>query len=339
MKAIVLSKTGGPELLVPTELKEPLPGRGEVCVKIVCAGINYAEILSRKGLYGWAGKRPYVLGMEASGVIDSMGKGVGKFKIGQKVIVGTKSGTYAEKIVVPNEHISPILERYTMEENASFLVNYMTAWVLLVKMAKIAPGDKVLITAAAGGVGTAAVQIASCYGCKVYGMAGSEEKIKLIKSLGAQEGYNYRNQDCFKHLIEDTGGVDVVLEMVGGEVFKKSLNVTNPFGRVVVGGFASLDLKKWNPLSWIKTWQDIPRVKVGDLAKKSIAVMSSHLGYLLEEEPQQMGDILGDLKDFVLKHNIKPVVGKIFQFEEASAAHMHIESRQSVGKVLLKMED
>ena len=114
------------------------------------------------------------------------------------------------------------------------------------------------------------------------------------------------------------------------------MDIVNPFGRVVVAGFASLDLNKWNPLSWIKTWQDIPRVKVGDLARKSIAVMSSHLGYLLEEEPQQMEDILRDLKEFILKHNIKPIIGKVFQFEDASLAHRHIESRQSVGKVLLK---
>ena len=143
--------------------------------------------------------------------------------------------------------------------------------------------------------------------------------------------------ECFKELIKDTGGVDIVLEMVGGEVFKKGLDVLNPFGRIVVTGFASLDLKKWNPLSWIKIWRDIPRVDVGKLAKKSIAVMSSHVGYLLEEEPDEMDIILSDLKDFVKKHDIKPVIGKIFPFDEASEAHRYIESRKSFGKVLLRM--
>ena len=337
MKAIVLNKIGGPELLVATDVKEPKPENGEVTIKTEYVGINYAEILSRKGLYGWAGKRPYILGMEASGVVNELGAGVSKFHVGQKVMVGTKNGTYAEKIVVPQECVAPILENYTMEENAAFLVNYMTAWVSLVKMAKINPGDKVLITAAAGGVGTAAVQIASRYGCSVYAMAGSEEKITLIKSLGASDGYNYRDTDCFKLLLEDTGGVDVVLEMVGGQVFKKSLDVVNPFGRVVIAGFASLDLKKWNPVSWIKTWRDIPRVKVGDLAKKSIAVMSSHLGYLLEEEPEQMEDILNDLKKFIEQHHIKPIIGKVFSFNDAPEAHKYIESRKSFGKALLKI--
>ncbi|GJM17267.1 MAG: NAD(P)H quinone oxidoreductase [Thermodesulfobacteriota bacterium] len=337
MKAIVLNKTGGPELLVTTDVKQPKAERGEVGIEIEYIGINYAEILSRKGLYGWAGKRPYILGMEASGVINELGEEVSKFHIGQKVIVGTKNGTYAEKIVVPQECVSPILENYTMEENAAFLVNYMTAWVSLVKMAKISPGDKILITAAAGGVGTAAVQIATRYGCSVYGMAGSEEKIDLIKSLGASDGYNYRDKDCFRSLLEDTGGIDVVLEMVGGQVYKSSLDIVNPFGRVVVAGFASLDLKKWNPVSWIKTWRDIPRVKVGDLAKESIAVMSSHLGYLLEEEPAQMEDILNDLKKFIEKHQIKPIIGKVFSFNDAPEAHKYIESRKSFGKVLLKI--
>ncbi len=337
MKAIVLSKSGGPGVLAPTEVKEPKAGKGEVRIKIEFAGINYAEILSRKGLYGWALKRPYILGMEASGTIDELGSGINNLEVGQKVMVGTKCGTYAEKIVVPAQRVSAVLENYSMEESASFLVNYMTAWVSLVKMAKISPGDKVLITAAAGGVGTAAVQIASCFGCRVYGMAGSEEKIELIKSYGAASGYNYRDPNCFIDLLGDTGGVDVVLEMVGGAVYKKSVDVINPFGRIVVAGFASLDLKKWNPLSWIQTWRDIPRVNVGKLAQKSVAVMSSHLGYLLEEEPEQMEYILGDLKDFVKKHNIKPVIGKVFPFKEASRAHRFIESRQSYGKVLLKI--
>ncbi len=337
MKAIVLSKTGGPEILVPIEVKEPKPGKAEVRIKIDYAGINYAEILSRKGLYGWALKRPYILGMEASGTIDEVGSGVSNLKVGQKVMVGTKCGTYAEKIVVPGDRAVPVLDNYSMEESASFLVNYMTAWVCLVKMAKISPEDSVLITAAAGGVGTAAVQIASRMGCKVYGMAGSEEKIELIKSYGALSGYNYRDPNCFMDLVGDTGGVDVVLEMVGGSVFKKSLDVLNPFGRLVVAGFASLDLNKWNPLSWIQTWRDIPRVNVGRLAQKSVAVMSSHLGYLLEEEPKQMEYILSDLKDFVKKHDIKPLIGKVFPFEEASQAHNYIESRKSYGKVLLKI--
>ena len=339
MKAIVLDKTGGPEVLAPSEIKEPVPGPGEVRVKVHYAGINYAEILSRKGLYGWAPERPYILGMEASGVIEELGEDVDASRLGQMVMVGAKTGAYAEKVVVPeNQAVAPP-EGYTMEESAGYLVNYMTAWVALFKMAKAEPGEKVLITAAAGGVGTAAVQLASAMGCEVYGMAGSEEKVDYIKSQGAKDAFNYRSSDCFKELVSKSGGVDVVLETVGGDVFKKSFNSLNTFGRIVVAGFAGLDLKKWNPYSWYKTWRDIPRADIRKMSQKSLALMSTHIGFLVEKEHGIVEAVYGELSDFTQKHGIKPLIGRVFSFEDAADAHRYIESRNSKGKVLLKLSD
>ncbi|MFI5322319.1 MAG: zinc-binding alcohol dehydrogenase family protein [Thermodesulfobacteriota bacterium] len=338
MKAIVLRKNGGPRVLGVEEVKEPLPGKGEVVVSVSFAGVNYAEILSRKGIYGWAPKKPYIPGMECSGVIEKVGEGVDPLRIGETVMVGTKYGSYAEKIVVPARNAVPAIDGFTMEESASFLVNYMTAWVALFKMAKARSGEKVLVTAAAGGVGTAAIQLASRSSCEVYGMAGSLEKVELIKSLGAAGGFNYRERECFTRLIEATGGVDVVIEMVGGEVFRRSLDSLNPFGRMVITGFASLDLKRWSPLSWLKTWKDIPRVDAGTMAQRSIAVMSSHLGYLLDREPDRMTDIYEELRGFVTEHGIEPVVSRVFELEEAGSAHEYVESRKSFGKVLLKVD-
>lgn len=339
MKAVVLTKTGEPEVLLVTNINEPAPGPGEVRVRIHYAGINYAEILSRKGLYGWAPKRPYILGMEASGLIDELGEGVDAALLGQSVMVGAKTGAYAEKIVIPTNQAIPSPESFSMEESAAFLVNYLTAWVSLFTMAKTQPGDKVLITAAAGGVGTAAVQLCSALGCRVYGMAGSEGKMDFIKSLGAKDAFNYSSPDCFEDLLSQTNGVDVALETVGGDVFKRSLNSLNPFGRIVVAGFASLNLKKWNPYSWYKTWRDIPGADIRVMSQKSVSVMSCHLGYLMEEEPEKMESIYVELKDFVLRHGIKPVIGKVFILGEAPRAHRHIESRKSVGKVLLRLTD
>jgi NADPH:quinone reductase len=339
MKAIVLTKTGGPDVLRVSEVSEPVPGAGEVRVRVQYAGINYAEILSRKGLYGWAPKRPYTLGMEASGVIEKLGVGVDASRLGQEVMVGTKTGAYAEKIVVPENQAVPSPKGFSMEESAAFLVNYLTAWVALFTMAKTEPGEKVLITAAAGGVGTAAVQLASTHGCEVYGMAGSEEKTDFVRTLGAKDAFNYRSSHCFEALVSLTNGVDVVLETVGGDVFQKSLNSLNPFGRIVVAGFASLDLKKWNPYTWYKTWRDIPKADIRILARKSVAIMSSHVGFLVEDEPERVTSIYGELNNFVFKHDIRPVVGKVFPFEEVSQAHRFIESRKSMGKVLLKLTD
>ncbi len=339
MKVFVLRKSGGPEILKQEDVEAPIPGKGEVLVRMHYIGINYAEILSRRGLYSWAVKRPYILGMEGSGIIEEVGEGVDSKRTGQLVMVGTKFGTYAEKIVVSEELAVPALENFNLEENASFLVNYMTAWISLFSMANLKPQDKVLITAAAGGVGTAAVQLASKVSNRVYGFVGSQEKIDLIKSLGAIDGFNYRHEDYFKNIRAATDGVDVVLEMVGGEVFHRSFNLLMPFGRIVVAGFASLDLKKWNPLSWIKTYRDIPRVSVSKMAEKSIAVMSTHIGYLLDEDPNLLMGLYDDMKAFVTKHDIRPVISKVFPFDEAPKAHRFIESRKSYGKVLLKVDN
>jgi NADPH2:quinone reductase len=337
MKAIVLRKSGGPGVLLTEEVNKPRPGRGEVLVAVRFAGVNYAEILSRKGLYGWAPGKPYIPGMECSGVIEEAGGGVDPSRVGESVMVGTKHGCYAEYVAVPEKNAVPIMEGFSYEEGASFLVNYMTAWVALFKMARVSKGEKVLVTAAAGGVGTAAVQLASRAGCEVYGMAGSAEKLESIKSLGASGAFNYRDAGCFKDLVASTGGVDAVIEMVGGDVFRKCMGSLKPFGRIVITGFASLDLNKWNPLSWLRTWKDIPRADVGVMAERSIAVMSSHLGYLLDREPDVLAHICGELGAFVIEHRIRPVVGRVFGLEEASRAHELIESRKSSGKVLLRI--
>ncbi len=381
MKAYILKSTGKPKVLKIPEIPDPIPREGEVVVKMEYIGINFAEILSRKGLYGWAPKRPYVLGMEGSGIIEKVGDGVDRVRVGQKVMVANQYGCYAEKVVIPEERAIPIItgfsktdnskfivnyvsawmglfegtkdkkekkvvapeehptteiEGFSMQEGASFLVNYMTAWVALFELAKLQKGEKVLITAAAGGVGTAAVQLAAKLGCKVYGIAGSEEKINFIKSLGAEAAFNYREKDCFEKLHQTVGGVDVVVEMVGGKIYKESFKLMNSLGRITVIGFASLDIKWWNPVSWWRTLRDIPRMKIMDLADKSGGVMASHLGYLLDN-PELMQAVFSRLNNFVIDNKIKPVIGKIFPFDQADNAHDFIESRKSIGKVLLKI--
>ncbi len=223
MRAINHKRIGGPSVLKITEVPDPDAGKGEVLVKLSYAGINFAEILSRKGLYGWAPKRPYILGMEGSGIIEKVGEGVDPSRIGEKVVVGVQHGCYAEKIALPAAQALPVLPYLSMEENAALLVNYMTAWVALIESVKLQKNESVLVTAAAGGVGTAAVQIASKYGCPTYGMVGSIEKIDLVKKLGATEVFNYRQKNWIEEFEEKIGKVDVVLEMVGGEVNRQSL--------------------------------------------------------------------------------------------------------------------
>ena len=174
---------------------DPTPGVGEVRVRIAAIGVNYAEVLSRKGMYGWAPPMPYTPGMEATGTIDLLGAGVEGRAIGERVIVGAQHGAYAELIVVPERQALPVVAGFTTEENAAIAVNYLTAWVALMEMARLRRTDRVLVTAAAGGVGTAALQIAVRFGCPTVGMAGSDAKLETIRALGAESAVNYSRAD------------------------------------------------------------------------------------------------------------------------------------------------
>lgn len=338
MRAVVLRRHGPPEVLRVSDVPSPEPGDGQVAVQVEAVGLNYAEVLSRRGQYGWAPPLPYVLGMEAAGRIEALGPSVTTRSVGERVVVGSQFGAYGERIVVPQARAFPAPEDYSLEELAAFPVNYMTAWVALTEMARLRPSDRVIVTAAAGGVGTAAVQLASRFGCEVLGLAGSDEKLSRVRELGATATVNYREPGFVQRLEDVVGdrGVDVVLETVGGEVFRRCFASLAPFGRIVVVGYASMNLKKWNPLTWWRTWRDAPRAGVQELAVASAGILASHLGYLLDDEARLLR-VQGDLVDFMRKHGIRPVVGATFPFDDVAEAHRFMESRQSVGKIVLRM--
>ena len=338
MKSYILKKYGKPDVLKIMNCPEPVPGSEEIRVKIEKIGLNYAEVQSRKGLYGWAPKLPYTLGMEAFGYVDMIGESVNSRKVGERVIVGCQYGTYAEKIVIPERQaLSPIIS-FSDDENSAFAVNYLTAWVALMKVARLKSNDTVLVHAAAGGVGTAAVQIAKKFGCNVIGTASKNEKIEMLNKLGIDMAINYLHED-FEEVIKhkmNNNGVDVVLEVVGGDVFKKSMKLLNPFGRTVVVGFASLNLNKMNPISWVNTWKDIPRAKVADLAESSTGLLATHLGYLLNSG-SLLREVWDELVTFTIKHGIKPIIGHRFEFNDLSKAHELMESRNSYGKIIITL--
>ena len=336
MKAYLLKKHGKPEVLKICDAEEPKPKKNEVKIKVEYIGLNYAEILSRRGQYNWAPKKPYVLGMEGMGEITEINSEGSTHKIGDKVIFGNQTGAYAEYITVPDHMASPVLPEFTDEENAAFLVNFMTAWISLFNMGRMKPQDIVLIQAAAGGVGTAAVQLAHHYGCRVYGTASKPEKLELIEKLGADKAINYTTEDFLGIIKQKDGGVDLVLEVVGGEVFKKSVELLNPFGRLVVTGYASIPLKKWNPLTWWPTWRDAPKAPIMKMAQNSYGILASHIGYLIER-PDIVKKNWEELTQYVKKYGIKPVISKVFNFEDLPEAHHYIESRESYGKVLIKV--
>ncbi|MEQ8881085.1 MAG: zinc-binding dehydrogenase [Cyclobacteriaceae bacterium] len=336
MKAYLLTKTGKPEVLKISNIDKPTPREDEVLIRSEAIGINYAEILSRKGQYQWAPEKPYIPGMEAYGEVIALGSKVTTHKVGDKVICGGQFGSYGEYFCTKEWLAFPGISGYSAEENAALLVNFMTAWVALVKLGRLNVGEQILIHAGAGGVGSAAIKLGKAMGCKVYATAGSDEKVKLMKGLGADIPINYRTQDFVKvldgHGVES---VDFVLEVVGGEVFKKSINLLHPFGRLVVAGYASIPYKKWNPLTWWPTWRDAPKAQIMDMAKKSIGIFATHIGYLTGRE-EVAKQVVQEMYDFVAKHELKPLVGKTFAFDQMAEAHAYMESRKSVGKIIVK---
>ncbi|HSM35631.1 MAG TPA: zinc-binding dehydrogenase [Longimicrobiales bacterium] len=307
-------------------------------LRVEAIGINYAEVLSRRGQYGWAPRRPYVLGMEAAGVIDAVGEGVAR-RPGERVVAGMQTGAYATHAVVDERAALPAIEGFTVEENAAFPVNYLTAWVGLVESGRLRADDRVLISAAGGGVGTAAVQIGAAHGCHVIAAAGSDDKLARVGELGAADLVNYRAEGWQARLRDAAGpaGVDIALEMVGGDVFRAATASLAPFGRVVVVGYASLDYRWWNPASLWRAWRDRPTLSLREMLTRSIGISSSHIGYLLPHAERVRG-IWDDLLAFVTRHGIRPQVGHVVPFEEAAEAHRLIESRASYGKVVLRVE-
>ena len=326
----MLSRHGGPEVLRITEVPKPEPKRGEVRVRIRIIGINFAEILSRRGVYGWAPKMPYTLGMEAFGEIDAIGDGVTDRRPGDRVIVGTQFGTYAEYISIPAGRTLTPPGGFTDEECAAYAVPYLTAWIGLMEMARLRTSDTVLITSAAGGVGTAAIQIAKRFGATVVGAAGANKQ-QRIRELGADAAIDYDQRGWDAQLPP----LNVVLEMRGGSVYRAAVRHLAPMARVVVAGASEAFPRTRNPIALLKALREFPRPNLQKMLKRSYGIMSFHVGYLLDS-----GAVLpqwSDLVHFTEKHGIRPVVGQQFDFDHIADAHRALEERRNVGKVIVRM--
>ena len=316
MKAVLLERHGGPEVLRVRNVATPEPQAGEVRVRIDAFGINFAEALSRQGTYGWAPPLPYILGMEACGVVETTG---------ERVIVGAQNGTYAEMICVPARQVLKVPAGYSTTEAAAFAVNYLTAWVGLMEMARLRPSDTLLVTAAAGGVGSAAVQLGKNLGATVIG-AASPSKHDVVRRLGADRAIDYG----------EIAGVraNVILEMVGGAAYRAAMRALEPMGRIVLTGISSVHYTRRNPLTWLRALRDMPRVSVRDLLMRSHGVMSFHVGRLFIDAG--VSTVMWDaLVRFVEEHGIRPLIGHVYAFDDVAQTHRDLESRRSVGKLVV----
>jgi synaptic vesicle membrane protein VAT-1 len=330
MKAVVLKQTGGVEVLRVSEVADPEIGAYDCLVRIQYAGVNYADILSRQGLYNWAGKRPYILGLESSGIVEKVGPRVTRFKVGDAVVIGSKQGNYAELIGKDEADLLAAPEGFSFEQLACLCGNWMTAWTALFELARVRPAEVALIHSGAGGVGIAAIQLALAYRLKVFATASSQSKRDYISSLGARP-LSYDDFDRqFKQRLPD-----FILESVGGEVHKRSLKLLAPLGRMVSIGASAIKINKWNPFSWYRGWRDYPRISRPEL--QSQAYMTLHIGFLLEDHKESIAPVWERMIAFMRQHELRPLLQEnaVYPMSKVGEVHQLIDSRKNIGRFLL----
>jgi len=341
MKAIFLIKTGKPETAFEArEIPVPVPEENQVLIKTEASGLNFADVMARLGMYKDAPPIPCILGYELVGRIEKIGKGVRNLIAGQRVLTFTRFGAYAEYVVADYRGVVPIPQDMDAGVACALATQYCTAWYAAEEMVKLNEGDHVLVNAAAGGVGIALVQIAKRKKCIVYGTCGSDEKIEFLKKSGVDFPINYLKQDFYEAIrnIRGKQGLDVVFDSVGGSNFKKGKNLLGHGGRIVgygaaerVGGssfFSTLSLA-WNfgffsPIT---------------LIMKSQAIIGVNMLRIAETKPEILQRCIQQVLTLTMQGELKPHVGGIFPAERISEAHAFLESRKSIGKIIVSWDN
>ena len=306
-----------------TEVGEPAVGPGMVGIDVKAAGCNFFDILMVRGQYQVKPPFPFVPGAELAGVVDEVGAGVTQFKVGDRVLGSPGLGAFAERAAVPSRGVWRMPDAMSFEEGAGFPIVYPTSYAGLVFRARLAPGETLLVHAAAGGVGIAAVQIGKALGARVIGTAGGPDKLEVARRAGADVVLDYRRDDWVDAVKEATGGkgADVIYDPVGGDVFDASLKCIAWNGRLLVIGFAS---------------GRIPEVKLNRVLLKNIAIVGLHWGAHVMHEPERIDQTFEALFALYREGRIPPVVYRSWPLDELPAALAALGSRQSHGKIVVR---
>lgn len=320
MKSIVVPQYGGPEVLELQEVTIPEPRNGEVRVQVKAAGMNYADIMQREGLYPGGPKPPYGAGFEVAGVIEKLGPGVSHFKLGDAVMGFCQNG-YSEYAILPAGQVFPKPAELDFHQAAAVPCQYLTAYHALLTLGRLKPGHTVLIQAAAGGLGTLMVQIARNVGATIIGTCGSDEKCELLRELGCQYPINYNAADFVAEVKTITGGVgcDLIIESVGGDIFEKSFRCLKSRGMLVTLGVAS---------------KDAPSISAVKLLANNWIVAGMHL-MAYTTDKLAMANALRDLHHWLIDGRLTVIARHSFPLEKAAEAQQFISDRKSTGKVVL----
>ena len=335
MERIVYTKAGGLDSIAIEEFEETIPGTGEVRVRVSRAGINFADLMMRQGLYGSAPDFPFTPGYEASGVISAIGEGVEDLEVGQRVLAMTGFGGYSQSVRISADRAIPIPNEMSHDAAASLGVTYGTAYHMLVHLGNLRAGDSVLIHHAAGGVGTAAAQICHAYGATNLIGTASAAKKEFVEAQGMR--FVDRDSEDFvevcKSLTNDKG-VNQAIDPVGGSHLMRSYKALCNGGKLhVFGASSAVPGSKRSMFAALKMWRSTPKFDPLKMMNSNKAIFGVHMGRLEDEEI--FAGHMQDLSVMIQKGQIKPIIDSVWPYREVADAHKHMHDRKNRGKILL----
>ncbi|MCX6390401.1 MAG: zinc-binding dehydrogenase [Solirubrobacterales bacterium] len=333
MRAVVITKAGGPEVLKVEERPDPKVGPGQVKITVAAAGVNFADTMARAGLYEDAPPLPAIVGYEVAGTVLDIGEGVDSQLVrpGSRVMAGTRFGGYAEHVVVPAADVIALPEHLSFEQGAAIPVNYATAWAGLLGFGSLQKGERVLLQAAAGGVGIAATQIAKHVGAEVWGTA-SPSKHDAIRAQGVDHPLDY-TRDGWER---DLPPLDLVMDAIGGESFSRSYRLLRPGGQLIAFGASSVLQGERRNLA--KALPQAVRMLRGFNLIKQMGESKAVIGLnmlRLWDDRGSLAPWINPLEALIDSGVLKPVVSDVVEFENAPEAHRIIAERRNIGKVVL----
>jgi len=326
MRVIDVPNPGGPDALVVAERPVPAPAKGEVLIKVAAAGLNRADVMQRQGKYPPPRGAPEYPGLEVSGTVVRVGADVKSFREGDAVCALLQGGGYAEYCVSAEGQVMPVPEGVSLLDAAALPETYFTVWSNVFQQAALQRGEKLLVHGGTSGIGTTAIQLAVAFGNDVFVTAGSEEKCQFCESLGVTKAINYKTQDFVAEIMQATGkaGVNVVLDMIAGEYVQKNLDVLAQNGRLVIiatqGGYRS-------------------QINILPVMSRRLTLTGSTL------RPQPIAfkekikeELSARVWPLFATGKLRPIVDRVFSFNEASQAHARMESSEHIGKILLRVD-
>jgi len=336
MRAVVTTRNGDASVLKVEQRPDPVPQRDQVLIRVKAAGLNFADILARQGLYPDGPPKPCIMGYEVSGIVETAGEQVDRSWIGKSVIAMTRFNGQAELVAVSSPQVFEKPGQLSFEQGAAIPVNYLTAWALLVTMGGLNKDEAVLIHNAGGGVGLAALDIARHIGATTYGTA-SVSKHDFLRERGLDHAIDYRDRDWLPSLMEltDNRGVELIIDPLGGSNWKKSYRALRATGRMGVFGISTASASGIRgKIRALKAIAQTPRFNPLGLMNRNKGVFGLNLGHLWRERKKVEG-WTREIMRGVQAGWIRPHVDCSFSFEQAAEAHRYMESRKNIGKVIL----